>query len=134
MADVTTDVTPLFGALLVIGLSLSPSSASVSPRGARPTLSSSRSRPLSRSFALSRMCLLPPLASLSRVRTDRETKGIPVNEKTKKDLEDAGKHTAHGIEDVADVVGHGVGGAVKGLADGVEAASADSQARKEDAD
>ena len=57
-----------------------------------------------------------------------------MDEKTKKDLEDAGKHTAHGIEDVVDVVGHGVGGAVKGLADGVEAAPADSQVRKEDAD
>ena len=57
-----------------------------------------------------------------------------MDEKTKKDLEDTGKHTAHGIEDVVDVVGHGVGGAVKGLADGVEAASADSQVRKEDAD
>jgi len=55
-----------------------------------------------------------------------------VDEKTKKDLEDAGKHTAHGIEDVADVVGHGIGGAVKGLADGVESASAESQVRKDD--
>lgn len=57
-----------------------------------------------------------------------------MDEKTKKDLEDAGAHTAHGIEDVADVVGHGIGGAVKGLADGVEAASSDTQVRKEDAD
>jgi len=57
-----------------------------------------------------------------------------VDEKTKKDLEDAGKHTAHGIEDVVDVVGHGIGGAVKGLADGVESASAESQVRKDDAE
>jgi hypothetical protein len=61
-------------------------------------------------------------------------KEIPMDEKTKKDLEDAGEHTAHGIEDVVDVVGHGIGGAVKGLADGVESASAESQVRKEDAD
>lgn len=57
-----------------------------------------------------------------------------MDEKTKKDLEDAGAHTAHGIEDVADVIGHGIGGAVKGLADGVESASADTQVRKDDAD
>ena len=56
-----------------------------------------------------------------------------MDEKTKKDLEDAGDHTVHGIEDVADVVGHGVGGAVKGLADGVESASADTEVRKDDA-
>ena len=56
-----------------------------------------------------------------------------MDEKTKKDFKDAGEHTAHGIEDVADVVGHGIGGAVKGLADGVETASADTQVRKEDA-
>ena len=57
-----------------------------------------------------------------------------MDEKKKKDLEDAGKHTAHGIEDVVDVVGHGIGGAVKGLADGVESASAESQVRKDDAE
>ncbi len=57
-----------------------------------------------------------------------------MDEKTKKDLQDAGDHTVHGIEDVADVIGHGIGGAVKGLADGVESASADTQVRKDDAD
>lgn len=56
-----------------------------------------------------------------------------MDEKTKKDLEDAGAHAAHGIEDVADVVGHGIGGAVKGLADGVESASADTEVREDDA-
>lgn len=55
-----------------------------------------------------------------------------MDEKTKKDLEDAGAHTAHGIEDVVDVIGHGVGGAVKGVADGVETASAETQVRKDD--
>lgn len=57
-----------------------------------------------------------------------------MDEKTKKDLKDAGAHTVHGIEDVAEVVGHGIGGAVKGLADGVETASADTQVRKDDSD
>ena len=57
-----------------------------------------------------------------------------MDEKTKKDLEDAGAHTVHGVEDVADVVGHGIGGAVKGIADGVESASADTQVRKDDSD
>ena len=38
----------------------------------------------------------------------------------------------HGVEDVADVLGHGIGGAVKGLADGVEAASAQTDVRKDD--
>ena len=57
-----------------------------------------------------------------------------MDEKAKKDLVDASAHTAHGIEDVADVLGHGIGGAVKGLADGVESASADTQVRKADSD
>lgn len=55
-----------------------------------------------------------------------------MDEKTKKDLKDAGEHTVHGVEDVADVVGHGIGGTVKGLADGVEAASAETEVRKAD--
>ena len=60
------------------------------------------------------------------------TEGVDMDEKTKKDLKDAGEHTVHGVEDVADVVGHGIGGTVKGLADGVEAASAESEVRKSD--
>lgn len=55
-----------------------------------------------------------------------------MDEKTKKDLEHAGEHLAHGVEDVATVIGHGLGGAVKGLADGVEADSAQTQVRDED--
>lgn len=55
-----------------------------------------------------------------------------MDEKTKKDLKDAGEHTVHGIEDVVDVVGHGLGGAVKGMADGVETDSAKAQLRKGD--
>lgn len=55
-----------------------------------------------------------------------------MSEKTKKDLEDAGKHTLHGVEDIADVVGHAVGGTVKGVADGVEDASAETKVREAD--
>jgi hypothetical protein len=55
-----------------------------------------------------------------------------VSEKPKNDLKDLGDHTMHGVEDVADVVGHGIGGTVKGLADGVEAASAETQVRETD--
>lgn len=55
-----------------------------------------------------------------------------MDEKSKKDIEDAGDHAAHGIEDVVDVLGHGVGGAVKGLADGVESASAETEVRQAD--
>lgn len=60
------------------------------------------------------------------------TEGVDMDEKTKKDLKDAGEHTVHGVEDVADVVGHGIGGTVKGIADGVEAASAETEVRKSD--
>lgn len=55
-----------------------------------------------------------------------------MSEKDKKDLEDAGKHTLHGVEDVADVIGHAAGGTVKGLADGVEDASAKTKVREAD--
>lgn len=55
-----------------------------------------------------------------------------MSENTKKELEDAGKHALHGVEDVADVVGHAAGGTVKGLADGVEDASAETKVREAD--
>ena len=57
-----------------------------------------------------------------------------MDEKSKKDLKDGGQHLLHGLEDVADVVGHGVTGTVKGVADGVESASADSKTRKTDSE
>lgn len=57
-----------------------------------------------------------------------------MDEKTKKDIKDGGEHLLHGVEDVADVVGHGAAGAVKGVADGVESASAETQVRDTDAD
>jgi len=63
-----------------------------------------------------------------------DNEGITVTKKTEKDLEAAGEHTAHGVEDVVDVVGHGIGGAVKGLADGVESAAAQTQVREHDSD
>jgi hypothetical protein len=57
-----------------------------------------------------------------------------MDEKSKKDLKDGGKHLLHGLEDVAEVVGHGVAGTVKGVADGVESASADTKTRKADSE
>lgn len=53
-----------------------------------------------------------------------------MNEDTKKRLAELGDHAAHAVEDAADVVGHGAAGAVKGVADGVESASAQTQERK----
>jgi len=41
----------------------------------------------------------------------------------KETLKNAGKHLWHGVEDAADVIGHGAAGAVLGVADGVETAS-----------
>lgn len=57
-----------------------------------------------------------------------------MDEKTKKDLEDGGEHLLHGIEDIADVAGHAVTGAVKGVADGVESASAETKTREADSE
>lgn len=54
-----------------------------------------------------------------------------MDEKTKKELQGLGEHAAHGAEDALDVVAHGAAGAVKGIADGVESASAQTQERKE---
>lgn len=51
---------------------------------------------------------------------------------TKHDAEAVGDHLLHGLEDVVDVIGHGVGGAVKGVADGVEDASAQTEVRDQD--
>lgn len=48
------------------------------------------------------------------------------------ELKNLGKHALHGVEDVADVLAHGVGGAVKGVADGVESASAETKTRDSD--
>jgi hypothetical protein len=45
-----------------------------------------------------------------------------------------GEHLLHGVEDVAEVAGHGVAGAVKGVADGVESASAVTKTRNADSD
>lgn len=53
---------------------------------------------------------------------------------TKKDLDNLGHHALHGLEDSAEVLGHGVAGAVKGIADGVEEASAQTTTREHDSD
>lgn len=55
-----------------------------------------------------------------------------MNEKNQEELKSFGKHALHGAEDVADVLAHGVGGAVKGVADGVESASANTKTRNAD--
>ena len=55
-----------------------------------------------------------------------------MDEHQKKAVQDGGKHLLHGLEDVVDVVGHGAAGAVKGVADGVESASAETKTRKAD--
>lgn len=55
-----------------------------------------------------------------------------MDEHSKEQLKELGKHTLHGLEDAADIVGHGATGAIKGVADGVESASAQSDARKEE--
>lgn len=56
-----------------------------------------------------------------------------MDEKQKKALHDGGEHALHAVEDAVDVVGHGAVGAVKGLADGVESASAQTKTREDDA-
>jgi len=43
--------------------------------------------------------------------------------KGKKEVKDGAKHVWHGVEDAADVIGHGAVGAVVGVADGVQTAS-----------
>jgi hypothetical protein len=55
-----------------------------------------------------------------------------MDEATKSKLKNLGDHAAHAVEDAADVVGHGAAGAVEGIADGVESASAQTKARKAD--
>ena len=55
-----------------------------------------------------------------------------MNEKNQEEFKSIGKHALHGAEDVADVLAHGVGGAVKGVADGVESASANTKTRNAD--
>ena len=55
-----------------------------------------------------------------------------MDEQQKKAVKDGGEHLLHGIEDAVDVVGHGAAGAVKGVADGVESASAATKARQAD--
>ena len=55
-----------------------------------------------------------------------------MTEENKDATKEIGQHLLHGVEDVADVAGHGVAGAVKGVADGVESASSATKTRTED--
>jgi hypothetical protein len=48
----------------------------------------------------------------------------------KDEAKKAGTHLLHGVEDVGEVLGHGVAGTVKGVADGVEGVSAKDEVRK----
>ena len=43
-----------------------------------------------------------------------------MDESKKEELKSLGKHALHGAEDTLDVVGHGLAGAVHGVADGVK--------------
>jgi len=53
-----------------------------------------------------------------------------MDEQTKDNLKKGAEHLLHGVEDVADVVGHTVVGAVEGASDGVEGASAATKSRE----
>lgn len=57
-----------------------------------------------------------------------------MNQEQKNEAKDAGKHLLHGVEDVGEVLGHGIAGTVKGVADGVESVSAESTKRKTESD
>jgi hypothetical protein len=63
---------------------------------------------------------------------DEKTKAT--EDKVETSVKDAGKHVWHGVEDAADVVGHGAAGAVLGVADGVETASDATKIRKVESD
>lgn len=55
-----------------------------------------------------------------------------MNEEQKDEAKKSGMHVLHGLEDAANVIAHGAAGAVKGVADGVESASAQTETRKDD--
>ena len=55
-----------------------------------------------------------------------------MNEEQKGEAKKSGMHVLHGLEDVVDVAAHGVAGAVKGVEDGVESASAATKTRSAD--
>jgi len=59
---------------------------------------------------------------------------VSMNENQKDQAKKAGSHVLHGLEDAVDVVAHGAAGAVKGVADGVESASASTKAREADSE
>ena len=53
-----------------------------------------------------------------------------MDESTTDEFKSLGKHALHGAEDTIDVVGHGLAGTVKGVADGVT--SVPDRSEKED--
>ena len=55
-----------------------------------------------------------------------------MNKEQKDEAKESGLHVLHGLEDVIDVAAHGAAGAVKGVADGVESASAATKTRNSD--
>jgi len=55
-----------------------------------------------------------------------------VNKDQKDEAKKSAVHVLHGLEDVVNVAAHGAAGAVKGVADGVESASAQTKTRKND--
>jgi hypothetical protein len=57
-----------------------------------------------------------------------------MDDETKDKMKNGGKHLWHGVEDAADVIGHGAVGAVTGVADGVETASEATKTRNTDSD
>lgn len=73
-----------------------------------------------------------PASVVGRAASEEMTLNDDTSQQHDEDaLKDAGTHVLHGVEDVADVLAHGLGGAVEGLADGVESASTQTELRKE---
>jgi hypothetical protein len=60
--------------------------------------------------------------------------GVLMDQAKNDEAKDAGTHLLHGVEDIGDVLGHGVAGTVKGVADGVESISAENAKRKTKSD
>jgi hypothetical protein len=66
-----------------------------------------------------------------QVQCAQEIKESMMDQEKNGEFKEFGTHALHGIEDAANVVAHGVGGAVKGVADGVESVSATTKEREE---
>lgn len=57
-----------------------------------------------------------------------------MDQEKKDKAKDVGTHLLHGVEDVGEVLGHGIAGTVKGAADGVESVAATDDERKAESD